>query len=171
MQKLHFRQNAGGRTMTKQTQFILAQFGIFVVVFVCGISLAAAKDNVLTTPVQGDTGTVQQIVSAPVYTVPDGQRLNIEFLTVLGNISFSDEQESVTITIYTTLDTTEVIHAIVTKQLADFDLLGNFSESRAVQLFADPNTVVTIRVVDQFGEHIAGWRGTIVGRLEPVQQK
>ena len=120
---------------------------------------------ILPTPVQGNTGGTSGSQTATVYTVPDGQRLSIEYLTASG--TKSGNQTRVIISIKTTLDSLEVNHYITS--LTDFDNSGGFGESRVVQLFADPNTDVILRVSDgNTGAPVQAWSGTIAGRLEPV---
>ena len=120
----------------------------------------------ITIPVHSETGTIFVSKTATVYTVPNGQRLSIEFLSVGG--TKMPNQDVVQISVSTTLDSTEVSHKISLKLANEFDSNNAFVESKAVQLFADENTEVIIRVVGNLGSVVAAWGGTISGRLEPM---
>jgi hypothetical protein len=62
----------------------------------------------------------------------------------------------------------EITHTISQKLANDFHTSNAFAESNSLELFADENTEVIIRVVGNFGNVVAAWRGTISGYLEPL---
>ena len=164
-----FRKNVGGRTMRKQTELVRT-FGIIIVAALCSMSFADAAPPSITielpTPVQADTATVMGSTTSIVYTVPNGRRLAIEFLTVTGTKTAN--QTVVGISIKTTLDSTDVTHRIMNKLSNEFDVFGGFRESKVVQLFADENTDVIIRVSGDLGTTVDAWQATISGRLESM---
>ena len=155
--------------MRNQTELVRT-FGIIIVATLGGMSFAAAAPPSVTielpTPVQADTGTVMGSTTSTVYTVPNGQRLTIDFLTVTG--TKMPNQTLVGISIRTTLDSTEIPHRIMSKLSNEFDTFDGFRDSKVVQLFADENTDVIIRVVGDLGTTVAAWQATISGRLESI---
>jgi hypothetical protein len=116
-------------------------------------------------PVQSRTGEVSA-TKGTVYTVPNGQRLIIEFVSVAGDKSA--QASDVRFSIETVVNSTTVIHNLAHKLPGDFNADGVFVDSRPVQLYADQNTEVVFRLLTNLGTGPT-WRGTISGRLEPMQ--
>jgi hypothetical protein len=120
---------------------------------------------ILPAPVQGSiTGVSTKL--GTVYTVPEGKRLAIGFVSISG--TKEPNQDRLTFQVKTTLASTEVTHSIIRLSSSDFNSNDGFAVSKTVQLFADPNTEVVFRVVGNLGFAIAAWGGTLTGRLEPV---
>jgi len=116
--------------------------------------------------IQADTGTIFASQTSVVYTVPAGQRLAIEFLTVSG--TKEKNQSLVHIGVTTTLDSAALFHPIRKKLQDEFDASGAFVESALIRLYADENTDVVVRVVGDKGSTVKAWGATISGRLEPI---
>ena len=156
--------------MIEKSRSILTSSIIFLCVVAATTVMAQPFDPPpvfveLPPPVQADTGTVL-VQLGTVYSVPEGKRLAIGFITVAGTKETT--QSAVGISVKTTLDSIELNHGIWKLLSADFDSSGGFGESKTVQLFADPNTDVVFRVVGDFGAPVVTWGATITGRLEPV---
>jgi hypothetical protein len=122
---------------------------------------------VLPRPVQAETGVIIGGDQATVYTVPDGMRLAIGFLTMAGTLDSNQTRAAITVT--TTLDSVQMTHPIDTLFGSNLTSDGSFIRSKAVELFADPNSDVIVRAVGNLGTDLAAWEVTITGRLEPVQ--
>lgn len=155
--------------MRKQAELV-RMLGIIIVATLCSMSFAVAAPPSITielpTPVQADTGTVMGSTTSTVYTVPNGRRLTIDFLTVTGTKMAN--QTVVGISIRTTLDSMDISHGIMDKLSNEFDGFNGFRDSKVVQLFADENTDVIIRVAGDLGTTVAAWQATISGRLESI---
>lgn len=100
-----------------------------------------------------------------VFTVPNGQRLSIEFITLSG--TKEKNQSYAYLSVQTTLAGAEIYHPIF-RITEGFSSSGGFARSMAIQLFADENTDVTIRAVGNNGATLKAWGSTISGRLEAI---
>ena len=150
----------------RSTQIILALSTVLLAQPLMAQGQGNGQNPNVTIPVHSETGTIMGSKMATVYTVPNGQRLSIGFLTVTG--TKMPNQDVVQISVRTTLDSVEVTHTISLKLANEFHTSDAFAESNSLELFADENTEVIIRVVGNFGNVVAAWGGTISGRLESL---
>jgi hypothetical protein len=153
-------------TRMRSTQIILALSTVLLALPLIAQGQGNGQNLNVKIPVHAETGTIMGSKTATVYTVPNGHRLSIGFLTVTG--TKTPNQDVVLISVRTTLDSMEITHTISQKLANDFHTSNAFAESNSLELFADENTEVIIRVVGNFGNVVAAWRGTISGYLEPL---
>lgn len=115
--------------------------------------------------IHADTGTQFSNTTEVVYTVPSGQRLSIEFVTLAGTKEKS--QNLALLSVKTSLSGSQISHSIF-RVTEGFSTSGGFTRSMLVRLYADENTDVTLRAVGDLGAPLKAWGGTIVGRLDPM---
>lgn len=115
--------------------------------------------------IHAETTTQFSNTTEVVYTVPAGQRLSIEFVTLSGTKEKS--QTMAYLSVQTTLGGAQINHPIF-RVTEGFSASGGFASSMLVRLYADENTDVTLRAVGDSGASLKAWGGTIVGRLDPV---
>jgi hypothetical protein len=152
------------------TQIILALATVLLAQPTVAQGQGNGQNPTITIPVHSETGTIMGSATSIVYSVPSGQRLSIEFLTVTGTKMPS--QDVVQISVRTTLDSAQLSHTISQKLADEFHTNNAFAESKAVQLFADENTNVIIRVVGNLGTNVAAGGGALFrGAWNPCRNR
>lgn len=114
--------------------------------------------------IHSQTGTQFSTTTETIYTVPSGQRLCIEFVSLSG--TKEKGQTMAYLSVQTVLGGVQINHPIF-RVTEGFGASGGFARSMLVRLYADEGTDVTFRAVGDVGAPLKAWGATLVGRLEP----